>query len=107
MDERNQKPNLKQILQALPIISEQELRAGSKRFPAIHVAIVTVNYPLTGLEVKTGLVFGTNENRTALYLSRDGLGEEANFCNLGEPFIETHYIKKYEILKEFKLLKIK
>lgn len=98
-EKRQTKPNLKEILQSLPIIPETDLRDPSKKFPAIHAAKVEVNYPLTGIEIKVGLVFGTNEKRTALYLSRDGLGEQANFCNLGEPFIETHYIKSYKILK--------
>jgi hypothetical protein len=94
------KETLKDILEALPIISETELRGFSKKFPAVHSAMISVKYPLTGIEIKVGLVFGTNENRTVLYLSRDGLGKEANFCNLGEPFIETHYIRSYEVLKK-------
>ena len=94
-------PTLKEILNSLPIIDEAEIRASSKRFPAKHLAQLTVCYPVTGIELKAGFVFGTNKDKSALYLSRDALGTERFFCNVGEPFIDTHYIKKYEIKEIF------
>jgi len=90
---------IKRTLETLPVIPESELRDRTKRFPAVHVARIKVNYPLSGIETKAGFVFGTNKDRTALYLSRDAVGDENNFCNLGEPFILTEYLTSYEILK--------
>ena len=73
------KQTLKEILDSLPVISESELRTSSKKYPAVHQANIIVNYPLTGMEQKTGFVFGTNEDRSALYLSRDALQISSSF----------------------------
>ncbi len=95
-------PTLKKILESLPTIDENELRSSSKTFPAKHLAKLIIAYPLTGIEEQAGFVFGTNKDRTALYISRYSLGKERFFCNVAEPFLDTHYIKSYKILEEFK-----
>ena len=94
-------PNLKQILDALPAINEEELRNSSKKFPAKHLARLIIAYPLTGIEEQAGFVFGTNEKRNALYISRYSFGERRFFCNVAEPFLDTSYIKSYKILEVF------
>ena len=94
-------PNLKEILNSLPVISEEELRSSSRKFPAKHLAKLTIVYPLTGIEEQAGFIFGTNETKRALYISRYSIGEKRFFCNVAEPFLDTAYIKSYEVLEAF------
>jgi hypothetical protein len=96
---KQKSPNLREILESLPIIDEDELRNSSRTFPAKHLAKLIVSYPLTGIEEQAGFVFGTNKNRTALYISRYSIGEKRFFYNVAEPFLDTHYINPIKFLR--------